>query len=78
LFDKIYSEAFQEPVRSGITALGTIFQDVHNLVLKDEEIGLVLSREPDHVAIIIFDPTAYDLAIGEFHAHRFLLVAEPF
>ena len=58
--------------------LSVLFHDVHNLVLEDKKIGSILSRQANHILVVVFDPTAHRLAIHQLHADLLLLLAQRF
>src|SRR6202521_4615853 len=51
-------------------------RDVHDLMFKNEEIRLVLARQPDHVPIVVFDPAVDDFAVRQLDADWLLLFAQ--
>src|SRR5580698_6937018 len=59
-----------------LLALASVFRDVHDFVLENEEIGLCFASKADHVFVVVFDPAVDDLAIGQLDAHRLLLFGE--
>src|SRR6266436_7972045 len=67
---------FALPASSNRLLLLPVFGDVHNFVLEDEEVGAVLTGEPDYILVVILDPPANHFAIGQFQAYRFLLFTE--
>jgi len=56
--------------------LSSIFGDVHDLVLEDEQVWRAFARQPHHVLIVILDPSADHLAIHQFDVDQFLFLTQ--
>jgi len=59
-------------------AVSALFRQIRNLVLEDEEIRLAVSGEPQHVAIVIFDPAAHSFARDQLQSNWGLFVRQMF
>lgn len=57
--------------------LPAIFGDVHDLVLKNEQVGRTLARQSHHVLVVILNPPAHHLPVHQLHADWLLLFAQP-
>src|ERR1700733_3839541 len=55
-----------------------VLSNVHNLVLKDEEVGSAFAGQSHHILVVILDPATHRLAIHQLDADQFLLLAQSF
>ena len=55
-----------------------ILGDVHDLMFEDKQIGRTLSREADHIPVVIFNPTLHNLAVHQLYGDVFLLSPNAF
>src|ERR1700691_2563439 len=55
-----------------------VFGNVHDLVLVNEQVGHSFARQPHHVLVIIFNPSAHGLTIHQLDADRLLLLPQGF
>ena len=69
-------QAWLEDPAGSLFALSGIFCDVHNVVLENEQIGGAFTRQPDHIPVVVFDPAAHHLPVGQLDADRLLLLAQ--
>src|ERR1700730_2653473 len=58
--------------------LSTIFGDVHDFVLEDEQVWRAFARQPHHVLIVILDPSTHQLAIHQLDVDQFLFLTQSF
>jgi hypothetical protein len=65
-------------LKPALLALSAIFRDVHDLVLKDEQIGRALARQAHHIFVVIFNPSVEDLPVQQLDRDRFLLFPQRF
>ena len=47
-----------------------IFSDVHDLVLKNKQIGRTFTGQPHHVLVVVFNPAAHRLPVHQLQADR--------
>jgi hypothetical protein len=71
-------EAWLEDPADNLFALSGIFRDVHDVVLKNEQIGGAFPRQPDHILVVVFDPAAHHFPVRQLDADRLLLLAQQF
>ena len=45
-------------------------------MFEDKKIGLPLARQPDHIFVVVLDPTAHDFPISQLDADRLLLFSQ--
>ena len=50
----------------------SLFADVDNVVLENEEVGLGLARQAQHSLIVVLDPAFDDFAIHQLEPNVFL------
>ncbi len=66
LIEGDWLRASSRGLRARTSLLFSVFRDVHDFVLEDEEVGTVLAGETDHVLVLVLDPSAHDFAVGQF------------
>src|ERR1051326_3277320 len=54
------------------------FGDVHDVVLEDEQIGIALARQAEHVFVVILNPALDGLAIFQLDGNGSLLFPQIF
>jgi len=55
-----------------------LFRQVCDLVFEDEEVRLPVAGEPEHVAVVVFDPATKGLAGNQLQSNWALLLRELF
>ena len=56
--------------------LPRVIGDIHNLVLKNEEVRAILARYANHILVVVLDPTPDNFAIRQFQTDNLLLFAQ--
>src|SRR6266700_2338560 len=59
-----------------VLSLRRVFSDVHNFVFEDKKIGLPLTRQPDHILVVVLNPAAHHFSISQLDADRLLLFSQ--
>jgi hypothetical protein len=62
----------------GLLAFIAVFGDVHDFVLKDKQVGLIFTGQPNHVLVVVLDPAPDHFAIRQLDTHWLLFFSEKF